>query len=298
MLNLEVDLDTTVVDSLLNGQNATELTSEWGRYAEYLDLGSRAEAVLAENDVNPQNLSAIDGTVRYLQDNLHDAVAHITEYFPSTSEHIDHTLRVVLLPFGNFNYGPRPGVQVFSVLPKANPFEAYLFLIHIFYHEVCFLFETTGGREAQANPKDLENYKYCLRLLVRNEGIANYAVLEALKELLSNIDDDYEFCYFIYARSLQSPAFVEGCFRVLYDTFDDLNDQNFLSNIRKVDSIVTSKELSLINILGTYATTKIAEVHGLRAATDVFRKDPDVFFGLFMRTGDPMTKYCPPILPS
>jgi hypothetical protein len=40
VLKLEVHLDTTLVDSLLNSQNVAELSSEWGRYAEHLGLGS------------------------------------------------------------------------------------------------------------------------------------------------------------------------------------------------------------------------------------------------------------------
>lgn len=76
----------------------------------------------------------------FLEINKEKAIKHINKYFPKNFDtDIQHQLEVIFLPYGLINYGPTPGMQLFSLYPEANPIETYLFYVHIYYHEIAFL---------------------------------------------------------------------------------------------------------------------------------------------------------------
>lgn len=232
------------------------------------------------------NFECFQRCLDYLSDHKDDSITKVLPVLPATRNRLDCDVRFLFLPFGAVSYGPKDSLQLFSLHPNAHPYEVFLFVIHVYYHEVSRLSFTERCRRCSSNQNTSEDFKYWIKLLIRNEGIANYAVLGDLLAFADE-NDDYSFRYFTYARQLTDRRSLDASFRLLRNVYGGVADSNLDSFRDSMNQILKNKALSIVNIVGTHIARAVVRVHGLDALADVYKKDPDETFALFRQTDDP-----------
>jgi hypothetical protein len=88
-----------------------------------------------------------------LTDRQSTSIAHVCPIFPDTHDDIHHHVDVAFVPLGKITAGVRPGLQLFSLFPDADPLEAYLFLVHVHYHEVSDLFAPASATRTRSSAR-------------------------------------------------------------------------------------------------------------------------------------------------
>src|SRR6266550_1732376 len=178
MMHLNVTLNPALVDRLrVNGWKGVE--DAWEDFCtrhSFTDLRTVADFFESGREPSPDELSLLDETVSYIDSNLGRSVEHIAGWLPDVTNDITQDLMVMFLPYGKFTFGPEQGLQLFSLDSSASPVETYLFLVHVYYHELSFLNETPKGRRCSSTQLTAEDFKEWVRLLIRNEGIGNHAI--------------------------------------------------------------------------------------------------------------------------
>ncbi|NBJ68727.1 MULTISPECIES: DUF5700 domain-containing putative Zn-dependent protease [Clostridia] len=287
MINLSVKLDTYLVDLLKAGKKEIS-KGDWSELCKKHNIQNLSEyPFFTETLFNEQEVKLISDTANYLSENLVESIRHISKYFPETPNNIDHELTVSLLPNGKTNFGPKNKLQLFSIFPGADAFETYLFLIHIYYHEISFLNYTKYCEECVTDPLTPEKLKYYILTLIQNEGIGNYAVLE---DLIKFRDENpyYEYKYFTYAKQLRNETTVVQSMGLLRQIFNELNEHNFTKYKEKINLILKNKQLPIINLVGTHMAEAIVNEFGLESLKNVHKKRVNNFFDIYFKTEDPL----------
>ena len=228
MIGLNVTLDPALVRELLESGWAG-LRAAWTNFCQrhlLLDLGAVEDFFDCDRTLSASEWSHLEETASYIDSNLQQSIQHITRWLPEVKDPITQDVTVVFLPCGKYTFSPRLGLQLFSLDPQATHLETYLFLVHVYYHELSFLNETPKGRRCSSEQLSAEDFKEWVRLLIRNEGIGNYAVLEKLLEVRDS-RPDYVFRYFTYARKIGNPTLLENAVSILSSAFTEVNDENF-----------------------------------------------------------------------
>lgn len=285
MISLTVKLDTHLMDILKQGKKKLS-KSEWIHLCKSYDIEELTEYPLFKDQtMDEKEVESLNTTINYLATHLNESIQHITKYFPDTPHDIEHNLTVSFLPNGKTNYGPKPTLQLFSIFPDAHPYETYLFLIHVYYHEVSFINYTEYCKECAEDPSTPEKLKYFILTLIQNEGIGNYAIL---KELINFKEENpnYEFKYFTYANQLRSELKISQALGLLRQIFNEMNTDNFMEYRKKINLILKNKQLPIINLVGTHMAEVIAAEFGLESLKNVYHKSSVNFFNTYFKTND------------
>lgn len=292
VLSLDVNIDANFVEKLYETQlNPTN--SEWKGYCKRNKLDNLSDFKLMHNEGNFLEREKIDHykrTAEYLDDNLEKSIDHFSKVLPYMTEKINHELKVTLLPDGKTNFGPRPSLQLFSLKPEADPYETYLFLIHIYYHEISFMNYTEYCEECANNPNTPEKLKYLILMLIQNEGIGNYAVLDDVLGLRYE-NPNYSFQYFTYANQLNEQEQIAKSMGLLRQLFNELNEENFSDFQKKINAVLKNKQLPIINLVGTHMAKVIEEKYGIAVLKDVNNKKATEFFKLYLLTDDNLKEH-------
>ncbi|MFD2370650.1 DUF5700 domain-containing putative Zn-dependent protease [Brevibacillus sp. GCM10020057] len=292
MIHLSVEIDSSLVEWLKLTNNPQ------------VDFPNRFLSFQQENNLQLPNASLVDFPISIdmndiksmmmqidkLKTHLTESVVKASSFFPDTSEEYYHHLKVILLPFGKINYGPTEGVQIFSLFPHTDWRETILFLTHVYYHEITHLNYTKRCKEVSANHKSKDSYLYYLQVLIQNEGIANYIVLEELEKMIPLLGNKYIFRYFTYARNIRSEELITKCMDVFNQLFM-MEQETFNKYYKKIARLIKSEELPAINLIGIYLATVIAENYGIDVLRNVHQKPATEFFSLYMETDDPLRNH-------
>jgi hypothetical protein len=285
MIHFNVTLDSTLLRHLRDGG--------WsGMKAVWLDLCRRhsVEEVDRFEDLfqfgqppTADELSLLDDTVSFLVSNVRRSIEHVTRWMPNFPEDISQLLTVVFLPYGKHTFSPQHGLQFFSLDPYASPIESYLFLVHIYYHELSSLNDTPNGRQCSSEQLSAEDFKTRIRLLIRNEGIGNYAVLEDLIRL-RDAGSDYVMRYFTYAAKIGDPVLLQGAITILADAFAAVDDENVTQFKCGMNRIFKNESLPIINLVGIHMAESIANYYDVATLKNVYQREAREFFALYGQT--------------
>jgi hypothetical protein len=286
---LVIQLGVSFDDSLVTRCASRDIRSVWPDFCRRLrvpELGERVNAFLDDDPLSPSDEMALAHTSKYLHDRRESSIADIERFFPETGEHISHDLIVAFVPRGTRMIGARPGLQFFSLFPDAHPVETYLFLVHVYYHEISDLILSEPAKRFSLNQRCALDLRRWLRLLIRNEGIGNYAVLNDLLEF-RRAHPTYTFKYFGYAPQIGSAPSLDAAIHILNEVFTGVTDENLSSFRENVTTILKNKRLPIINLVGIHMATAVVEAHGLGALRNVHGIDAESFFELYASSGEP-----------
>jgi hypothetical protein len=234
----------------------------------------------------PAELAACRRTAGELARRLPESVAHVSRFLPATPSTLRRSVTVVLVPHGDVHTSPVDGVQLFSLYPDADALEAYLFLVHVYYHEVSGLFDGPEARRYSREQRTADDFRRWIRLLIRNEGIGNHAVMADVVRFAGEHPGS-ELRYFTYAPLVMREGPLEQAVEVLRQVFDSVTDDNVRRYRMRVASLFKNKQLPIINLVGTHMAGLIAERLGLSALKDVYQVEADRFFDLYGEAGGP-----------
>lgn len=293
MIKLSVDIDESLLESVGRAKSAQdEWSGIWSNYLRQhqLELPKNFTFVNLPYRLFADQVQKMRDQYLFLESQKQRSIKHIQRFLPHVKEDLEHHVRIVLLPFGTINYGPREGIQLYSFFPTADPMETYLFLIHVYYHEISFLNYTDRGRQVSDVQQTPDDYKEFLLLLIQNEGIANFAVYDGLMSFMDTVDRGYTYCYFNYAPKLNSSAELVKCMNVLNQVFS-LDHENFMKYSQQIMKFVKSEQVPAINLIGLHIARKIADAFGVDVLCNVYKKEALEFFRLYFQTNDPIATY-------
>ncbi|KGX89693.1 hypothetical protein [Pontibacillus marinus] len=290
MLKLKVTIDSTWVDLLVN-QGKEHYVEKWNEYVEAKGLHKSFYQALSVPDGDIENDTEQFNKIKsYIVDQKLHSIRNIEKFFPEIEDPIEHDLNVVLLPYGKINFGIEEGTQIFSLSPEAHEVETNLFLTHVFYHEISSINNTDWANEAERDFENLSNYKYLIQLLIRNEGIGNYAIL---KDLMNFNDEHptYNFNYFTYANKINDDFYIKKSFELLYKLFSFVDEENFNQLLPTLNHSLKDKGMPLINVIGIYMARRIAEYYGEDVLKNIYKVESTKFFELFISTNDKYVEF-------
>lgn len=285
MIDLRVLVDCQFID-LCRAGSYRELNDGVARFCRDNGLDAFTtpfELIDLQDPVSEATCATLRATASHLVASTDRSIAHIRNILPLFMPPFRHKLVVTLLPFGRYNFGPREGLQILSLNPKADPEEAYLFMVHVYYHEVTHLFYTDKCARCSAAQNNVGDLLYWVKLLIRNEGIANYVVLDELKNFTSR-NPAYSFCYFGYARQIGNEELVKRGLHLLNTIFEALRVGKLDLHGLSIVQALKNKLVSIINLVGIHMASAIADRFGPNALRDVYKKDADEFFRRYSET--------------
>jgi hypothetical protein len=286
MIHLNVTFDSTLVRQLRDagwgGMDAA--WSDFCRRYLLTDVGGVRELFQRDRKVSPSEMRLLDDTLAFVSLNLQKSIEHINRWLPEVDDDISHEVTVAFLPYGNYTFSPKPSLQLFSLDPSASPIEAYLFLVHVYYHELSHLNETAKGRRCSIEQLSAEDFREWVRLLIRNEGIGNYAVLDDLIQF-RDTHSDYSFRYFSYAKKIRDPVLLQGAVRILTRVFTEVDDNNVAHFRDGINKIFKNEGLPIINLIGIHMAESIVRNKDAATLKNVYQKEAGDFFALYGQTG-------------
>lgn len=241
---------------------------------------------LAEPDFWPGQ----DRLYEHVVDCLTSAATLIEPYFPPVKD--DLLIKVTVLPVPALTncYGAGDGRQVFGLRYDADPAEAVLFLAHTYYHELSEHLDY--GLPDEPPPDRAEALRRLIMQLIRNEGIANYAVLTKLRELRArHADVGYDFKYFDYAGLIDNPAASSRALTACRELLAQITPTTVDRLLPRVEASFKNPKLPIINLVGIHLAEAIARFHGEQVLLDVNAHPPEDFFRDYEATGDPLREY-------
>lgn len=229
-----------------------------------------------------------DAIRSHIELNLTASMSWIEPAFPALPQDGVLRLRAVLIPGFRYCYGPAPGAQLFGLYPGAGPGEAVLFLAHTYYHEASSLFATEDTRAAERDPATVSRFLHWLMSLIRNEGLANFAVLDRILLLR---DQGCDFRYFTYADMIRKPEAAAAAMRACRELVAKL-DQHTVHALRgRVNEILKNPRLPVINLVGIQMAEAIGQEFGRQELLNSATAEPQRFFALYQGTGDELREH-------
>jgi hypothetical protein len=253
------------------------------------DLGEFQDFFRGGQKLKSNELAALTDTASFLDLNLQRSVEHLTRWLPEVDEDIFHAVTIVLLPFGKYTFSPRLGLQFFCLDPLASLTETYLFLVHVYYHEITYLNETPDGRRSSREQSSAADFKKWIKLLIRSEGIGNYAVLEQLLQLRDTAPD-YIMRYFSYARKIGDQEVLQSAVSILINVFTVVDDRNVAYFTHGVNKIFRNESLPILNLVGIHMAECIAGHYDAGTLKNVHQREAGEFFALYGKTNAPFSK--------
>jgi len=223
----------------------------------------------------------------HIEQHLAPSAAAVLPFTPDLPGEQSWGLTVHLVPGLAHCYGPREGVQVFALRAGADPAEALLFLIHVYYHELAALFYTPASRRAASSQANAELLRHWLLLLIQNEGLANHVVLPQLLQLRAR---GCRFTYFTYAGLVEDRTATARAMTVCRETLALLSERTFPTLHPHVFAILKNPGMPVINLIGIHLAEAIARRFGEATLLAVADREPQEFFRLYAATSDPL---CP-----
>ena len=285
-IDLRVSLDTSLVEAGRAGGWESVL-DRWRSLAVEETLAIEREPGELFHVREPLEGEAgrrLEALARHLAASVEPSVAQVRDHLPAVPEAVRRDLKVVLLPWGRWSFGPRQGLQLFSLHPDADPEEAYLFLVHVYYHEISDLGYTPRCRRCSQARRTAEDFRYWIHLLIRNEGIANHAVLARLLRFRQE-HPGYAWRYFSYADRIGDARAVAAGFDLLRRVFDRAETMEQAGRLDDLLGLLKDKMSPVVNLLGIHMATAVVDRFGLRALSDVHGRDAEEFFRLYEKTG-------------
>ncbi len=215
-----------------------------------------------------------------------DSIEGVKRFLPGTKWHGYH-FTMHLVPGFSSCYGPMPRHQLFSLRGRALPEEAYLFHLHVSFHELTNVFDTDLCVRAAASPRTADLFRHYLLTLIRNEGLANYIVLGRLRQF-QETHEGYEYLYFKYANLIADMGARAQAVKVCRQIVASLRPDNFRLLIGRISELLKNERLPVINLVGIHLAEAIARQHGERSLIESAAEEPQVFFRLFCETADPL----------
>jgi hypothetical protein len=224
----------------------------------------------------------------YLDEHLTESVATITPYLPKVQE--ERVVPIVVHPVPGFTacYGAVEGGQLYGLYDGADPREMLLFLSHTYYHELSACLDTETSRRAGADPSTAGHFRHWLLLLIRNEGIANYAVLGPLRALRR---ERISFRYFTYAGLVDNAGATARAMAACRELLGGLDGRTVRRVSGRLSAVLKNPRLPIINLIGIHMAEAIAARYGERALLDVDGCEPQAFFSLYASTGDGLCRH-------
>ncbi|MFN2496955.1 MAG: DUF5700 domain-containing putative Zn-dependent protease [Pseudonocardiaceae bacterium] len=219
----------------------------------------------------------------YLDEHLAASVDVLAPYLPAVTDMRRVPIAVHPVPGLTTCYGAPHGGQLFGLYDGADPREMLLFLSHTYFHELSSTLNSERSRQAEADPRSADRFRHWLLLLIRNEGIANYAVLGPLRQLRST---GIEFRYFTYAGLVDNRDATAAAMSACRDLLSTLDDATVRHVSRRVSAVLKNTRLPVINLIGIHMAEAIAARDGERALLDVDGLEPEEFFLRYADTGD------------
>lgn len=290
MLAIKVALNLDVYRAL---RSVTDTASIAAVVAEQPAFGPEAQHIIrapqewfaAERMTDPKFWTEQDCLRDHIVEHLTDSVEVITPFLPMTPEQRDVPVVVYPVPGMTTCYGAPDGGQLFGLYDGTDAEEMLLFLSHTYYHELSASLSSEAARAAESDPSTAERFQRWVMLLIRNEGIANYAVLEPLRRLR---DRGIQFHYFKYAQLVDNLDATAKAMFAYQQLMAMLNHETVEKVSRRVSAVLKNPRLPVINLIGIHMAEAIARHFGERTLLDVDQKEPEEFFDLFAGTGDPL----------
>jgi hypothetical protein len=215
------------------------------------------------------------------------AGAELGPFLPAAARRDDMRLTVHPVPGFRRCYGSSPGTQIFGIRAGADPREALLFLVHVCYHEIAEHFYTEASRRAAAERDGPDALRHWILLLVQNEGLANYAVLEPLLELRDELTTAR---YFTYMDAIGDADATARALTVLQRALAAIDEDNWRELEPRLVAFLKDPRLPVINLAGIHIACSVAAAHGADALIASIR-EPQELFALYTETEDPLREH-------
>jgi hypothetical protein len=230
---------------------------------------------------------------RLLLEAVHDqaprAARNMTRYLPPSAA--DGTQEPIvdirLVPGLSLCYGLDGQGQVFGLYDGATPAETVLFLEHTYYHDLSARWSTPRLTRAERTASTAEGLLVWTLGLIRNEGIANIAVLDGLERLRR---EQSAFSYFTYAGLIGDDAATSKAMTAFRTLVADLTPATAARVCVNISRVLKNPRLPVINLIGIHMARAIISAHGLPALLDVGGREPEDFFALYASTGDALIR--------
>jgi hypothetical protein len=220
----------------------------------------------------------------HIERNLDDSIQALERFLPDVEGAGPIPMAIHLVPGFAKCYGASPGHQIFGLRTNADPQEALLFLIHVYYHETSPLFYSETSRQADAGQKTVALLKHWLLLLIQNEGVANHIVLPQLLELRNR---GCNFTYFTYAPMIGNQEAAAAAMAACREIVTRLDERTLETVRRRLSQVLKNPALPVANLVGIHLAEAIASARG-EAALTVAGREPQQFFQLYRETNDPL----------
>lgn len=196
-----------------------------------------------------------------------------------------HDLTIHLLPGISTCYGLAGGGQIFGLYDHATPEETVLFLEHTYYHELSGHWDTPRLTAAERAASTADGLLTWTLALIRNEGIANIAVLE---KLLTLRQKGVRFGYFTYAGLIGDDDATRKAMLAFRQLVGGLSPETAERVSVNISRVLKNPRLPVINLIGIHMAQAIIAAHGLPVLLDVEGQEPEDFFALYADTADPL----------
>jgi len=224
----------------------------------------------------------------HLRDNLARSVTLIERYFPPVADRREIDVTVVAVPGLTICYGAGGATQVFGLFDGAEPAEALLFLAHTHYHELSERLRYPAPPDGREEDAAAGSLRRLIMQLIRNEGVANYAVLPSLRRLR---EAGVTLRYFDYAPLVDNVAATTRAMIACRELVGQITSETVGRLLPKVDASFKNPRLPIINLVGIHMAEAIAVHHGEPALLDVDGRSPEEFFLLYEASDDELRKH-------
>lgn len=126
MITLDVTFDDDLVTDCTTGAGALSAVT-WQRFCQSRGvplLGETPDAFINDRALTAEEQREVGNHLTYLTERRSTSLAHASPIFPDTDDDIQHDVTVAFVPLGKIMAGVRPGLQLFSLFPDADPLEA------------------------------------------------------------------------------------------------------------------------------------------------------------------------------
>jgi aspartate/methionine/tyrosine aminotransferase len=298
MLRLDVAIDaqifTETAAEAKHSANADELADALSRLAaSHAEFGPRGRDIAADPSAffplermrEPLFWTEQERLRDYLESHLDQSVRDVLPFLPPVGDERPVPVTVYPVPGLNTCYGSGHGGQVFGLMDGADPREMTLFCSHTYLHEVAGHINTTRSERAEADLTVPGALVHMLLSMIRNEGLANVAVLDQLEPLIA---EGIRLPYFDYAHMLGDEKAIGFAMIACRKLLGQIGASTAGSLIAKVTAAFKNPKLPIINLVGTHLAKVIRDQLGHQVLIDMADREPQEFFAYYKACTDPL----------
>jgi aspartate/methionine/tyrosine aminotransferase len=221
----------------------------------------------------------------HMREHLGDSVRAVIPFLPPVPD--ERPVPVTVHPVPGFTscYGSSGGHQVFGLFDGADAREMLLFCSHTYMHEAAGHINTRRSAQAEADPRTADALIHLILMLIRNEGVANFAVLEGVRALLA---DGVSLPYFDYAHMIDDDRATRHAMAACRQLLARVRTLPAAQTGPRVTEAFKNPKLPVINLVGIRTAEAIAGRYGVGTLVDIADADPQEFFECYARTDDPL----------